>query len=159
MYLPWRLYTDFGEASGGSARPFVIARNSTTWQSSTTRYGHVHLRQGQCWPAWYATMPWIPIATSSNSSQWAYYSKMCDFSGSFAVRPQRKMWLQSINRFKDQGVMSPKNTARDAGFWPCETVATRTVVRGGFAAAADTRSVGAIPPPVAGGRRHGSDGG
>ena len=69
------------------------------------------------------------------------------------------MWLQSINRFRDQGVMSPKNTARVAGVRPSETAITLAVVSGGFAAAADTRSVGAIPQPVAGGRWSGSGGG
>ena len=33
------------------------------------------------------------------------------------------MWLQSITRFRDQGVMSPKNTVRSAGVWPNGTAA------------------------------------
>ena len=72
---------------------------------------------------------------------------MCDFGGSFAVWLNRKMWLQSINRFRDQGVMAPKNTARSAELWPCEAVTTRTVVSGGSAAL--TSSDGAIPLPPA----------
>ncbi|MCI0809571.1 MAG: hypothetical protein J4N63_10505, partial [Chloroflexi bacterium] len=30
---------------------------------------HLNPRQGQCWPARYVILTWIPIATSSNSSQ------------------------------------------------------------------------------------------
>ena len=49
------------------------------------------------------------------------------------------MWLQSINRFKDQGVMSPKNAVRGAALRPCGTAITLAVVSGGCAAPADVR--------------------
>ena len=64
LFFPRTLFTVCRDASGSSTRPSVIARSSTTWQSSTTRYGHLRLRQGQCWPARYVILTWIPIATA-----------------------------------------------------------------------------------------------
>ncbi len=72
---------------------------------------------------------------------------MCDIADEFAVWLKRKMWLRSINRFRDQGVMSPKNAVLGAGPWPCGMATTRTAVSGGSGALVS--SVGAIPLPTA----------
>ena len=46
---------------------------------------------------------------------------MCGFGGSLAVWRKRRMRVQSINRFRDHGAMSPKNAVRSAGPWASGT--------------------------------------
>ena len=89
-------------------------------------------------------------------SSWAYLPSMCGFGGPFVVWAKRMMRAQSINRFRDQGAMSPKNTVRGVGMWPYETVAIRTAGSGGFVAPAVAPSVGAIQWPGRCGRWRGS---
>ena len=69
---------------------------------------------------------------------------MVDFCGEHSVWLNRKIWVQSLNRFRDQGVMSPKNTVPSVGTDLCAMASIRTVVRDGSAPAASTRSTGEI---------------